>query len=621
MDATTTSNRNGTPLLLLLDGILSQDELCTNAALSQIEQIDPSFRYHKCIPLSPNSKHSSADDSCIIRDSPLRSASALEAIVERLLAIQPHLAQVSSENDGSLPLHFAASIGNIRIASLLIRHYREAALAHNTKGKIPLHYAAREGRTEMVNFLLRFVPACAAVLTKKGKLALHFAAGEGHLAIVRDLLRVYPAGAVLPSKKGKIAMHFAARWGHMEIVRDLYQLFPESIRTLDYDGSNPLHDATREGQLEIAKFLVGECPAVMTKSNIRGEIPLFAAIRSGNVGLCAFLIRAWPGSGKQVLQTISDPDDVTSWESGILDLCLRGAVANFSDLSPEERGYIDDHGSRIIGRVHNNYGELADISTPTDGNGIAAEVINEPQQQHQIIDRESKDSMCRSTSETSLEVASISVVNDGTSTPPRLPPGLDISLPRSKSPILNTDECGKKRSSSNGSNSNKRQCRGSIDHDVRRCGCESSFDLEKQTFYQLHAALECSANTSVLKCVLDRYPEQHTLADDYGRLPLHIAISHCRSEGCVELILERIWKPNPSACFYRDGFERLPLHLALMTRADASLVKVLLEVNPSSGVERFARQLPIHMAAANRCDLSTIFMLVRGDPAVVQTWK
>eukprot|EP00536_Pseudo-nitzschia_multiseries_P004258 jgi/Psemu1/284987/fgenesh1_pg.70_\ len=472
MDATTTSNRNGTPLLLLLDGILSQDELCTNAALSQIEQIDPSFRYHKCIPLSPNSKHSSADDSCIIRDSPLRSASALEAIVERLLAIQPHLAQVSSENDGSLPLHFAASIGNIRIASLLIRHYREAALAHNTKGKIPLHYAAREGRTEM-----------------------------------------------------------------------------------------------------------------------------------------------------QVLQTISDPDDVTSWESGILDLCLRGAVANFSDLSPEERGYIDDHGSRIIGRVHNNYGELADISTPTDGNGIAAEVINEPQQQHQIIDRESKDSMCRSTSETSLEVASISVVNDGTSTPPRLPPGLDISLPRSKSPILNTDECGKKRSSSNGSNSNKRQCRGSIDHDVRRCGCESSFDLEKQTFYQLHAALECSANTSVLKCVLDRYPEQHTLADDYGRLPLHIAISHCRSEGCVELILERIWKPNPSACFYRDGFERLPLHLALMTRADASLVKVLLEVNPSSGVERFARQLPIHMAAANRCDLSTIFMLVRGDPAVVQTWK
>mmetsp|Transcript_23188 Transcript_23188/g.54739 ORF Transcript_23188/g.54739 Transcript_23188/m.54739 type:complete len:625 (-) Transcript_23188:159-2033(-) len=619
-----TSHRNDTPLLQLLDGILSQNEEHTNAALAQIEKLDPCFGHHNFIPTPSKPHNFSSDNACLICDSPLRSSSALEAIVRRLLAVQPHLAQVSSESDGSLPLHFAASIGNIRIAALLIGHYREAALAHNTKGKIPLHYAAREGRTEMVNFLLRFVPACAAVLTKKGKLALHFAAGEGHIAIVRDLLRVYPAGAVLPSKKGKIAMHFAARWGHMEIVRDLYRLYPESIETLDYDGSNPLHDATREGQLEMAKFLVEKCPSVMTKSNIRGEIPLFAAIRSGNVQLCAFLIRAWPGSGKQVLQTISDRDDVTSWKPAILDLCLRGAVANFSDLTTKERVYVDDHGPtvpRVIGRVHHNYNNIEDTSVPSNGNAMPTEVVSDSKQQHKVVEQESDDGICRITSETSLEVASISMVNDGTNSTAQLHPDLDISLPRSKSPILETNECGKRRSSSNGSNSNKRQCRGNNDHDCIVGGCEISFDLKKQTFYQLHAALECSATTSVLKCVLDRYPKQHTLVDDFGRLPLHIAISQCRSEGCVELILERIWKRNPEACFERDNFGRLPLHLALMTRADARLVGVLIEAHPSSAVERFARRLPIHIATASGCDLSTSFMLIRGDPAMVQTWN
>lgn len=586
----------------------------------------------------------------------MRSASALEAIVNRLLTIDPYMARVRSESDGSLPLHFAASIGNIRVVAILLDYYMEAALTHNTKGKIPLHYAAREGRTEMVRFLLRLVPSCAAVLTKKGKLALHFAAGEGHTEVVRDLLRVYPAGAVLPSKKGKIAMHFAARWGHMQIARDLHYIYPECIHALDYDGSNPLHDATREGQLEMAKFLVEECvcSVAMTQSNIRGEIPLFAAIRSGNSQLCAFLIRAWPGSGKQVLQRVRNPDDVASWEPTILDLCLRGAVANFTDSSSHERDYIDadvdvdieEHGSKILGRVHSyvksNKNRNGAVSVQNNGNGVPKVI---PVQQYRGVncmdrqlqskqhkatnDRTNSDVMSRIISEISLEGASILVANNYsttttaiTTTPPQLPVSLDISLPRSKSPILSTDDCGKRRSATNGTNGNKRQRRGSIDEDDEGEGCASvPTCLQKPTFYQVHAALECSATTSVLKCVLERYPEQHILADDYGRLPLHVAISHCRSEGSVDLLLEKIWKPNPGACFHRDNFGRLPLHLALATRADARLVRVLLEANPSSGVEQFGNMLPIHMATANECDLSTIFMLVRGDPAMVQTWK
>lgn len=594
--------RNNTPLLLLLDGILSQDEQSTDTALRQIEKLDPAFQYLQNIQTDSIAGPSSSPEY----ESPLRSASALEEIVKRLLTIKPHLAAVASESDGSLPLHFAASIGNIKVVSMLLNHHRDAALTHNTKGKIPLHYAAREGRIEMVRFLLRLVPLCAATLTKKGKLALHFASGEGHTEVVRDLLRVYPSGAILPSKKGKVALHFAARWGHVDIARDLCRIYPACIHTLDYDGSNPLHDATREGQFEMAKFLVERYPPVMYKSNIRGEIPLFAAIQSGNIPLCAFLIRSWPESGKQVLQAISDPDGVSSWKPDILNLCLRGAVANFTDLSSQERRYTDDHARSIIDRIIN--------SNPVTS------FTHKPHQQ--FSDR------CTHGTDHRYNEESLA-------SPQRPPPDTDVLVPRSKSPILELDGCKKKRSSSDGINCIKRQRRGYMDEndneegDKETCAnCSYKKTLEKNTFYQVHAALECSATTNVLECVFERYPEQHSVQDDYGRLPLHIAISHCRSNGSVNFILERIWKPHQDACFIRDFFGQLPLHLALVTRANSLLVRVLLDAYPSSGVEQcqvvgenFSHMLPIHMATLHGCDLSTLFMLVRRDPSIVETWK
>ena len=627
----TTSHRNNTPLLLLLDGVLSQDEQSTVTALRQIEKLDPSFR---CLQTTQQTDPCAAASPDPKDDSPLRSASALEGIVERLLAIRPHLARVASESDGSLPLHFAASIGNIRVAALLLKHHRDAALTHNTKGKIPLHYAAREGRIEMVRFFLRLVPVCAAILTKKGKLALHFASGEGHTEVVRDLLKVYPSGAILPSKKGKVALHFAARWGHIEIAHDLCRIYPACIHTLDYDGSNPLHDATREGQYEMAKFLVERYPPAMCKSNIRGEIPLFAAIRSGNVSLCSFLIRSWPGSGKQVLRTITDPDDVASWDPSVLNLCLRGAVGNFTDLSPEEREYTDSNDDAIKVSI------VDGSSSTTSGSAFATGAIGRamPGELHGSFPYDRYRAHPRAHSANCGDHGASPRVGNLSTTygsPPRLPPDLDILIPRSKSPILELDDCGKKRSAADGTNGNKRPRRGSIGEDgdeeggdASDTGCSYRNTLEKHTFYQVHAALECSASVNVLKCVLERYPEQLSLHDDYGRFPLHIAASHCRSEGSVDLVLERIWKRNEGVCSKRDYFGRLPLHLALMARADSRLVEVLLDANPSSGVEqcqcvdeRFAHLLPIHVATSHGCDLSSLFMLVRRNPAEVQTWK
>ncbi|KAG7368014.1 ankyrin repeat domain protein [Nitzschia inconspicua] len=588
---------SSSPLLSLLDGVLSQDEPSMMRALDQIQMIDPTLK-----------------NLC---KSPLQSSSALEFVVQRLLLAQPRLAQISSETDGSLPLHFAASIGNVRVASWLLQQHPESALCHNKKGKIPLHYAAREGRIAMVQFLLQQEPQSAAVMTHKRKLPIHFAAGDGHIDVVRALLKVNPMGASTPSKKGKVALHFAARWGHITIAEDLCNICPPCVKIQDFDGSLPLHDAAREGQLEMAQFLVQKYPQGMSKRNIRGELPLFGAIRSGNVDLCDFFIRSWPQCGKHILQIVRSEDNVESWDPAILDLCLRGAVNNFS-------GMPTNHEATPIFAYE--FPEEKERHSP--GKSGRPKVLT-------LRDRNNSNS---SSGEASVEVAAIADFA-AAFTPPshnsirfvrdQLTPGLDITLPRYKSPILQDDGSAQKRCAAEGTNSNKKSRRGNSMDDRNGDRPEVIRQiLASQTFYQLHAALETSVSLSVLQCVIDRYANvQLAEVDDRGKLPLHIAVSRCRPAEEADLILTRILEPYRQAAFCRDYLGRLPLHLALASNFDSRVIEVLLKENPSSGVNNceaidpeFGEKLPLQVATESGCDLSTIYLLLKNDPTTVQSW-
>ena len=503
------------------------------------------------------------------------------------MAYLPQLAQIASKHDSSLPLHFAASIGNVRVAGLLLEQYRAAACTANSKGKIPLHYAAREGRTEMVSFMLQMVPETASILSKKGKLALHFAAGEGHTEVVRELLRVHPKGATLPSKKGKIAIHFAARWGHMAIAKDLLLLFPDSLSSLDYDGSLPLHDAAREGQLEMAQFLVKRYPEGLGIENIRGETPLFPAIRSGNMDLCAFMVKAYPMGGKHVLRRVREHDNIQNWDEDLLDLCLRGAVDNFCHCSPfpQQDDLPDTSSTRLQSFVSTSDGEMLADHSDSSTSSVAHPAV----------------------------------------LPSLASPILEITLPRSKSPILEEVESRKKRmpGGDNGS-SKKKSRRGSCDGKGSMSALGASYH---RPFHHVHAALQCGASPSVLHCVLERYPQQLQEIDDLGKLPLHWAVEY-GSENIASIIIEKIWKPYKGATGVRDFLGRLPLHLALISKADCRIIKSLLDANPCSGVEKcgvldkkFIDKLPLIMATEYGSDLSTMYMLLRCDPSIVQSWS
>ena len=107
-----------TPLLLLLDSVLSQDEDEVRNVMT-----DVSNRLRKAgVSLPP----------LLQKDliAPMRSTEALCMTIQALCATFPLLAQTCSEHDGSLPLHFAASLGKPAVAGLILAQVRQAGIVH-----------------------------------------------------------------------------------------------------------------------------------------------------------------------------------------------------------------------------------------------------------------------------------------------------------------------------------------------------------------------------------------------------------------------------------------------------------------------------------------------------------
>jgi hypothetical protein len=98
-----------TPLLFLLDGVLSRDEVRVATAVNEIAQL---IHPHQLFPDGAN--------TTAAHESPCTSQAALCYILTCLLTHHPEFASMRSEHDGSLPLHFAASLGNVQVASIIL---------------------------------------------------------------------------------------------------------------------------------------------------------------------------------------------------------------------------------------------------------------------------------------------------------------------------------------------------------------------------------------------------------------------------------------------------------------------------------------------------------------------
>jgi Ankyrin repeats (3 copies) len=506
----------------------------------------------------------------------------------------------------------------------------------------------------MVHYFLSAAPETASIPTSKGKLAVHFAAGDGHVQICSALLQHCPPSAAVPSSKGKLPLHFCARWGYLDIAYELISYYPDAVRALDWEGSLPLHDAAREGQVRMSRYLIERFPAALQTANLRGEIPLFPAVRSANVELVRLMIQAWPRGGKHILRNVSADDNITSWNDSILELLLRGAVDNLL------------HCPLLVGHEPPTVRLLDDVPPDDQLTAIAATSLG-------LKAASKKAKGTSATTAISSQSTAVQPRLVSTRGPLVMPPTLvssskmsttaaalqptfpsfapashfaaripaasttvtatTLPLVRSKSPILNgnLDPDGALNNTTGGRQTvailgKRKHLRKRSRHERSR----SDLDLvaPPRTFIRLHSALECQAASHVVAYILHEHPDDVTQTDDRGRMALHWAVTHCRDEAIVDVVLDmdctkRVPFITPQAAATADCSGKLPLHLAIESRAHVRVISALLQAHPAAGVEPcripgFFDETPIHMAAHYGCDLSTVFVLLRVDPSFVQ---
>lgn len=118
-------------------------------------------------------------DACVRGD-----VIAFKALVEEDGTI---LRQVAARSQNT-PLHLAAKLGYLDLASEIIRLKPELVSVTNDKMETPLHEASRQGNLDMLKLLLSYDPWASYELNDTQRSALNVACANGRLDVVKHLL-------------------------------------------------------------------------------------------------------------------------------------------------------------------------------------------------------------------------------------------------------------------------------------------------------------------------------------------------------------------------------------------------------------------------------------------------
>ncbi|CAK7232883.1 putative ankyrin-repeat protein [Sporothrix bragantina] len=176
-------------------------------------------------------------------------------VVESLLNADPKLAY-RKDDDGRLPIHWAASYNQLEIARLLTQIKNFDPDVQDDSGWTPLMIAASVRDSEPLVDLLLNRGASVDEKNNNGQTVLHFVASKGNLDLARKLLEGSPAASArVRDKRGQYAIHRAAAVGSVPIVNLLLK-HRSPLNATDNAGQTPLHHAVAEGHGDTAVALL-----------------------------------------------------------------------------------------------------------------------------------------------------------------------------------------------------------------------------------------------------------------------------------------------------------------------------------------------------------------------------
>ncbi|KAJ0121715.1 hypothetical protein J7T55_008882 [Diaporthe amygdali] len=176
---------------------------------------------------------------------------------------EPNLAK-RKDDDGRLPIHWAASANQLDIVQLLSEQKGFDVDVQDEIGWTPLMIAASVKDSErLVEFLLN----------NTGQTVVHFVASKNNIDIARRLFENQPpASARIRDKRGQYALHRAAAIGSVPMVNLLIKN-RSPLSATDSDGQTALHHAVAEGHGDAAVALL-KAGAESDKRDLEGHLAL-----------------------------------------------------------------------------------------------------------------------------------------------------------------------------------------------------------------------------------------------------------------------------------------------------------------------------------------------------------
>ena len=271
-------------------------------------------------------------------------------LVAKMLQEDPTLVTVQAENQTrDLPLHTAASEGQLKIAKLLLKAGAEVD-GGDSDQSTPLDVAALRGQKEMVELLIN-KGADVNHRDNNGAYSLSFAAFSGNAEIVDILLQ---AGADLnyENPRGVTLLHAASSRGLVDFF-DLLVTKGADVNVATTEGETPLHWAAGRGQTVMVEKLLaaGADPSAKT---VHGQTILMQLAFAEDVTVAQPLIAA--GAEVDAVDTGNRTAlMLTSWRGNT-------ELAKILLAAGADPNHQDDSGTTaLISAIFQGHGDLVDV--------------------------------------------------------------------------------------------------------------------------------------------------------------------------------------------------------------------------------------------------------------------
>lgn len=225
------------------------------------------------------------------------TAAGSSTVVQRYLAAAPQLAAVPSKYSRRLPLHLAATAGDVPLLRLLLEAAPQAAAAADIAGQTPLAILLEQRHVEAADLLLAAHPASVAASSIDGLPLLHWCVAHGKAGTAARLLAAAPQAARLRASDSSTALHQAAACCNVAMLQMLVAACPSAAAVAQDDGLLPIHSAAQRPALASAVgSLLAAAPGTAFKA-YRGSLPLhFAAAKPGMANVVGQLLKVAPAA-------------------------------------------------------------------------------------------------------------------------------------------------------------------------------------------------------------------------------------------------------------------------------------------------------------------------------------